>query len=164
MIILGIDPGLNHFGFGIIEYKKNKIIPIEYGQQNISRKYRLEDKLKFIEKNISLIIDKYNPDVVAVEKIYVAKNPQIALDIGIVSGIILGISLKKNKDIFLISPLEIKKEITGTGQADKQQVGFMVEKILNLNKEIKEDASDALATALCYITQQKFNKLLEKAY
>lgn len=164
MIILGIDPGLNHFGFGIIENKNNKIVLIEYGQQKISRKYNLEEKLNFIQKNICVILDKYNPDVIAIEKIYVAKNPQIALDIGIVSGMVVGIALSKNKKVFLLSPLEIKKEITGKGQADKQQVNFMVSKILNLNKEIEEDASDALATALCYITQEKFNKLLKNAF
>ncbi len=163
MIILGIDPGLNHFGFGIIEQKKEGIIPIKYGQQNISRKYNLEEKLNFIQKNISLIIDKYNPDVIVIEKIYVAKNPQIALDIGIVSGIVIGIALTKGKKIMLLSPLEIKKEITGRGQAGKQQVNFMVDRLLDLNEEIEEDASDALATALCYTAQEKFNNLLKKA-
>ncbi|MCL5674227.1 MAG: crossover junction endodeoxyribonuclease RuvC [Candidatus Omnitrophica bacterium] len=162
MIILGIDPGLNHFGFGLIEWEKNKIIPVKYGQQKISGKYKFEEKLAFIQKNISSILDTYNPDVVVVEKIYVAKNPQIALDIGIVTGIVIGVSLSKDKKIFLLSPLEIKKEVTGIGQAGKQQVSFMISKILNLDKEPDEDASDALATAFCYITQQKFNRLIEK--
>jgi len=159
-VVLGIDPGLNHFGFGAICEDGSFVKPLGYGQHHVPKESTFEEKLDFIRNRFREVADTYKPDVVAIERIYIAKNPQIALNIGLASGVIAGVALECQTRVFFLSPREIKKNLVGEGQAFKGQVGFMVKKILNLSEQPGEDACDALATALCYLTVNKFNSLI----
>lgn len=161
MIILGFDPGVNHFGFGVIKQERNSLSVLGYGEGKVPGKSCFEEKLRFIREECGRIFELYCPDVLALEKIYVAKNVQIALDIGIVSGVIAGLALTKEVSVHFLSPREIKQDITGSGNARKEQVGYMVGKILSLKDTPGEHAGDALAAAFSYLSREKFNKILE---
>jgi len=159
--VLGVDPGLNCFGYGAIFECSGAIKALKYGQYVISKKLSFEDKLVFIGKTFDTIIEEIKPDVVAIERIYVAKNTRIALSIGLVSGIIAYSGIVKNVKVCFITPGEIKKTITGNGQALKHQVGFMVQKMLGINEQPGEHATDALATAISFLSVNKFQTMVE---
>lgn len=150
--VLGVDPGLNSFGYGAVLECAQSIQPVKYGQYSVPKKFSFDEKLVFIGKTFSLLVEELNPDFIAIEKIYVAKNTQIALSIGIVSGIIAYSGITNGISVSFITPAEIKKTIAGTGQALKQQICFMVQKLLGLQEEPGEHAIDALATAISFIS------------
>ncbi len=160
--VLGIDPGLNSFGFGLVVEHDRALHPVKYGQYVVPGKISFESKLVFIGEKIDKMVEELKPDVIAIEKIYVAKNTQIALALGIVSGVIASSGLSRHIEVAFITPAEIKKILTGTGQALKQQVSFMVEKLLGLQKSPGEHAVDALAAAIGFISINRFNHLIEK--
>ncbi|HOK80690.1 MAG TPA: crossover junction endodeoxyribonuclease RuvC [bacterium] len=160
--VMGVDPGLNSFGYGIISEDARILHPLKYGQYAVPKSISFNDKLVYIGKTFSSIIEETRPDFMAIEKIYVAKNTQIALSIGIVSGIIAYTGISKGIQVAFITPGEIKKTITGSGQAIKQQVCFMVQKLLGLREDPGEHAIDALATAICFVSINRFHNLVGK--
>jgi len=157
--IIGIDPGINKLGYGVIE-EDFKIL--ECGIIKPSLKLNYEDKIKFLLQNFSSLVDKYSPDFVSIEEIYVAKNVQIALKIGILIGGIIWIALSNNKKFFLIPPREIKQLITGRGGATKEQVKFMVENLTNFYNFRNFEETDAIAVAISTIFKIKENAILYK--
>ncbi|MCM8818006.1 MAG: crossover junction endodeoxyribonuclease RuvC [Candidatus Omnitrophica bacterium] len=156
MKIIGIDPGINKLGYGVIEDLK----VLECGIIKPSSKLSFEGKVEYILKNFKEFIAKYNPDILSIEEIYVAKNVQIALKIGILIGGIIWTSLSNNIKFFLIPPREIKKLITGKGGATKEQVKFMVENLTNFYNFKNFEETDAIATALSALFKLKENALL----
>ncbi|MGC8976424.1 MAG: crossover junction endodeoxyribonuclease RuvC [Candidatus Ratteibacteria bacterium] len=159
MKIIGIDPGINKLGYGIIN---GNIKIIESGTILPPKKLNYENKIKYLLENFENLIEKYNPDFVSIEEIYVAKNVQIALKIGILIGGIICSSITKNIKFSLIPPREIKKIITGKGGATKQQVKFMVENLTNFYKFKSYEETDAVACAISLIFKLKENALLYK--
>lgn len=158
--VLGVDPGLNNFGYGLIIEQVDCLKPVTYGQCAVPRNITFEEKLIFIGKKFTSIIEELNPDFVAIEKIYVARNTQIALAIGVVSGVIAYSGISRGIKVSFITPGEIKKTITGGGQAMKQQVCYMVQKLLGLKEDPGEHAIDALATAISFISINKFHNMI----
>ncbi|MCM8825748.1 MAG: crossover junction endodeoxyribonuclease RuvC, partial [Candidatus Omnitrophica bacterium] len=145
--VLGVDPGINNFGYGLILECFDSLKPIKYGQYSVPKNISFDDKLVFIGEKFSSIVEELRPDFMAIEKIYVARNTQVALAIGVVSGIIAYCGILRGIKVIFITPGEIKKTITGGGQAIKQQVCFMVQKLLGLQEDPGEHAIDALAAA-----------------
>ncbi|MCM8828334.1 MAG: crossover junction endodeoxyribonuclease RuvC [Candidatus Omnitrophica bacterium] len=157
--VLGVDPGLNNFGYGLVSECYSSLKPIKYGQYAVPRNISFDNKLVFIGEKFASIIEELKPDYMAIEKIYVARNTQIALAIGVVSGIIAHSGISRGVKVAFITPGEIKKIITGGGQAIKQQVCFMVQKLLGLREDPGEHAIDALAAAISFISINRFNDL-----
>ena len=157
MIILGIDPGSYNCGYGIIQVEKNKVIAAGCGIIKISTSLPLAERLVKIYKDINTIIEENKPDIAAVETIFYGKNIKSAFTLGHARGAILLALAEKGIDIVDFTPREVKKAVVGNGNASKEQVEYMVQKILNikLNHESK-DASDALAVALCQFNKKKF--------
>ena len=160
MRILGIDPGLTRTGFGIIDIKDNSLKLIDYGIVKPKNTDKLERRLLTIFNDMSEIIKKYNPTVVSIEEVFYGKNVKSALLLGQARGAAM-LSAASNKiTIFEYSAKKIKQSVTGNGNADKNQVKFMVGSILNIkNLDIPLDASDALAIALCHNQQLKVREL-----
>jgi len=159
LVIIGIDPGLNKLGFGLIKKDGKDFEVLDYGVIRPPSRYSFQNKLGYLHNELKKIFEKFNPEITVIEEIYVGKNLKVALKVGQVIGIAIGISFEKNTKIFLISPREVKKNIVGKGGATKEQVKFMVEKLLNI-KDIKNfDESDGLAIALSYLYLEK-NDLL----
>ncbi|MCK4244174.1 MAG: crossover junction endodeoxyribonuclease RuvC [Candidatus Omnitrophica bacterium] len=158
MIILGIDPGLLKTGYGIIEIKpliKSGASFVDCGFIATSPATSFPLRLKKIYDSLSSLIEEFQPAVVAIEDTYIAKNAQIALKLGKAAGAAIVAATNKKRRIFSFTPLQIKQNIVGKGNASKEQVSFMVKQILGLEKEPSPDASDALATALCYLSYYK---------
>jgi len=148
MKILGFDPGTKKLGYGFIHYFKNNFQVVEAGC--FEPRYSNEEKiLKEIFQKTKILIKKYKPDLIAIEKIFFFHNQKTAFQISQVRGILLLAAAQYNIAIFQPTPLEIKTCLTSYGRADKKEVGLMVKKILKL-KQIPEpdDVSDALACAL----------------
>ncbi len=161
MKILGIDPGLNTTGYGILEISDQaspKIVT--YGAIKTNAKMTLATRLNKIFENISKIAKEYRPDIVAVESLFYAENVKTAIVMGHARGAVLVAAMQHNAAVVEFSPREVKMSVVGNGAASKEQVNFMVRQILKLRQEIKpDDASDALAIALCHWHRSKLNKL-----
>jgi len=151
MIILGVDPGTIITGFGIINFVKKEITYKESGIIKPSPKEDLSNKLKFIYKELSLLIRNFKPDVFCIETAFYGKNVQSAMKIGYVRGVAMVVAANNNIAVTEYSPREIKKAVVGNGAASKEQVQYMIRNLLNLEKEkIKLDETDALAAAVCH--------------
>lgn len=158
MIILGIDPGSYNVGYGILQIEKRKIVAAGCDTIVINRKTQLTERLVEIHSGIDKIIAEYKPDIAVVETIFYGKNIKSAFTLGHARGVIMLAIAQHNIEIAEYSPREVKKSVVGNGNASKEQVEYMVQKILNLNSKPKtEDAADALAIALCQYNKNKFN-------
>ncbi len=157
MIILGIDPGSYNVGYGILQVEKRKIIAAGCDTIVIKSKLQLAERLVQIHSGMNKVIAEYKPDIAVVETIFYGKNIKSAFTLGHARGVILLALAQHNIEIVEYSPREVKKSVVGNGNASKEQVGYMVQKILNLsNKPKTEDAADALAIALCQYNKNKF--------
>ena len=157
MIILGIDPGSLNVGYGIIQVEKRKIVAAGCDTIKINPKLQLTERLVQIHAGMDKIIAEYKPDIAVVETIFYGKNIKSAFTLGHARGVIMLALAQHNIKIEEYSPREVKKSVVGNGNASKEQVEYMVQKILNLSAKPKtEDAADALAIALCQFNKNKF--------
>ncbi|MBF6058035.1 MULTISPECIES: crossover junction endodeoxyribonuclease RuvC [Thiomicrorhabdus] len=147
--ILGIDPGSRKTGFGIIESGRYHPTYIVSGVIRVE-KYSGAERLKNIFESVGQLLDQYQPDVLAIEKVFVYKNPKSAITLGQARGVILCAAALKGVPIMEYTPTQIKSTIVGKGHAGKTQVQFMVQNLLALTAPPQEDAADALACALCH--------------
>ena len=156
MIILGIDPGSLNVGYGIIQVEKRKIVAAGCDTIKINPKLQLTERLVQIHAGMDKIIAEYKPDIAVVETIFYGKNIKSAFTLGHARGVIMLALAQQNIKIEEYSPREVKKSVVGYGNASKEQVAYMVQKILNLSTKPKtEDAADALAIALCQFNKNK---------
>jgi crossover junction endodeoxyribonuclease RuvC len=152
MRVLGIDPGLTRCGIGIVDsVGPQKLEMIEVGIIKTDVEAGLEFRLLELEKEISLWINKYKPDVIAIERVFSQLNVKTAMATGQAAGVALLLAAKAGIPVALHTPSEVKAAVTGSGRADKKQVAQMVKRLLRL-KEIPKpvDSTDALALAICH--------------
>ena len=160
MLVLGIDPGLVTTGYGLIQVKNNSSSIIDFGTISPKQSDSLSQRLNIIYEDVSYIINKYKPSIMAIEEVFYGKNVKSALLLGHARGVPMVCASKKNIPVFEYSARKVKQSITGNGTAHKSQVQFMIIKEFNLdNIKFSTDASDALAIALCHINQIKLNEL-----
>ena len=159
--VLGIDPGSRYTGFGVIDIKNNKPSYVTSGVIK-SLKGDFPYRLKIIFRSVSTIINEYNPNIIAIESVFVHKNAGSALKLGHARAAALSASFDRELDIYEFAPREIKKAIVGTGAATKDQIQHMITSLLNLSKSPSEDAADAIAVALCYSNQRRYLNELHK--
>ncbi len=151
MIILGIDPGTVFTGYGIIEYDGNQLHYLESGILPLGRYKSLPVKLKTIYDSLEKLIFRFRPDEFSIETAFYGKNVQSALKIGYARGVALLAAANNKLKPGEYSPREIKKAVVGNGNASKEQVKFMVSKLLSIKTdEMKFDETDALAAAICH--------------
>jgi crossover junction endodeoxyribonuclease RuvC len=152
MRVLGIDPGLTRCGIGIVDsVGPQKLEMVGVGVIKTDVDAGLEFRLLELEKEISLLINKYKPDVIAVERVFSQLNVKTAMATGQAAGVALLLAAKSGIPVVLHTPSEVKAAVTGSGRADKKQVAQMVKRLLKL-KEIPKpvDSTDALALAICH--------------
>ncbi len=158
-VILGIDPGSRVTGFGIISFESSRAAYVASGCLRIKEggiSYRLEQ----IYAGISEIIDTWSPSQVAIEEVFLAKNPSSALKLGQARGAAIVAAANKGLSVAEYSARKVKQSVVGSGAADKLQVQHMVQSILGLTARPQADAADALAIALCHAhTEQGLIKL-----
>ncbi len=149
MRILGIDPGTLRTGFGIIDVLGNRLHYVTSGIIRLKEK-DMNTRLDIIFDNLQQIIEQYRPEQMAIEEVFFAKNPQSAIKLGQARGVAIVAATRAQLPVAEYSTRLVKKTIVGTGAATKQQVNYMVQKLLTLPARPTEDASDALAMALCH--------------
>ncbi len=150
MVVLGIDPGTAICGYGFVESVDGNINALHYGAVTTSPKARMQDRLAKIYDNLDLMMKRYKPEVIGIEKLFFGRNSTTAIPVGQARGIVLLAAVKNDVEILEITPNEVKQSITGYGGASKEQVIYMVTKLLRLNEEPKpDDVADALAIAIC---------------
>jgi len=146
MKILGVDPGSRVTGFGLIEANK-----LKFGC--IRTKGELTERITTIFIEIDQLIKKYQPDIVVIERAFMRPdrpNPDAAIKLGHARGAIISAAGVNGITMVEYSPNQIKKSVVGKGHATKDQVSYMVQESLRLNKAPQEDAADALAGAMCH--------------
>jgi crossover junction endodeoxyribonuclease RuvC len=151
MRVLGIDPGLRHTGFGVIEAFKGKTLYVTSGVIATKSDDTLPNRLKTILNGLSEIIETSKPNIACIEKVFVNVNPQSTLLLGQARGAAITACVLHDIDVAEYTALQIKKTVVGYGHAEKHQVAKMVQYLLNLNGEPSSDAADALAIALTYV-------------
>ncbi len=151
MRILGIDPGLAIVGYGIIDYVGGRFRTVAYGAITTPAHTPVEKRLNLIYKDLSLLIEKYKPDEMAVEELFFNNNTTTAISVAEARGIILLTAEQKGVKVNEYTPLQVKQSVVGYGRAEKSQVILMVRTILSLDKAPKlDDTADALAIAICH--------------
>jgi len=149
--ILGIDPGYAIVGFGVVEYAGINFRLINYGAILTEAHTPFTERLCAIDTDIHEIFERYQPDCMAVEKLYFTSNQKTAIDVAQARGILILAAAKKNIPVFEYTPLQVKMAVVGYGKAEKKQVMNMTKNILNLEQIPRpDDAADALAIAICH--------------
>ena len=150
MRVLGIDPGSRITGYGIIDKEGNRLVHVDNGAIFTDSHRDFPMRLQRIYRGLTEIIAQYRPDAVAVENIFFATNVQSALKLGQARGAAIVARVNAGLPVFEYTALQVKQAVVGHGRADKQQVQKMLKVLLNLPEIAQEDASDALATAVCH--------------
>jgi len=160
-VVMGIDPGSNCTGFGLVEEIKGKLSVVHWGSVRTKPKQPFPERLKLIYNELVAVIQEFSPDVVAVEDMFFASNVKSALKLGQTRGATILAAANQDIAIAEYSPLEVKQSVVGYGRADKVQVQDMVTTLLRLKEKPEPfDASDALAVAICHLhTAQHQNRI-----
>jgi crossover junction endodeoxyribonuclease RuvC len=154
-IILGIDPGSNIMGYGVLKVTGKKTELVAFGVISPGKFETHYDKLKYILERVFHVIDEYKPDEMALEAPFFGKNVQSMLKLGRAQGVAMAAALHRNLPIFEYAPLKVKQAITGMGAASKEQVAYFLQKIYGIDELPKQlDATDAVAVAMCHFLQQ----------
>ncbi len=155
-VILGIDPGTNLMGYGVLHIIDSKPNVVTLGVIDLRKYNNHYLKLAHIHERVQGIISAYLPDELAIEAPFYGKNVQSMLKLGRAQGVAMSAALEKDIPISEYAPLKIKMAITGNGQASKEQVAEMLKRILKMNDDMTGpffDATDALAAAYCHYLQ-----------
>ena len=151
MRIFGVDPGTIITGYGVIDYDKTELIHVASGIINIPSTKEQAPRLQKIYNELDKLIKQYKPNEFALETAFYGKNVQSTLKIGYARGVSMLTAILNNLPIKEYSPREIKKSVVGNGASSKDQVQYMIRKLLALRKaKMKFDESDALAVAICH--------------
>ena len=155
MIILGIDPGTRNCGYAIIKKEKNRVILVEAGLIKIKERI-LQHQIVELCEGLDIIFSNHKIDEVSIEDIFFAFNPKTVLKLAQFRGALSLKVLQVFGNFHEYTPLQVKKAVTGNGKATKEQVSFMVKRILGIKKEIKPlDITDAIAIALTHAQRVK---------
>ena len=163
-IILGIDPGSRITGYGIVDSQSQRISYIDSGCIK-TRADNMPQRLVDIYQAIEKITATYQPQHLAIEEVFLAHNPQSALKLGQARGAVIVACARQNIIVHEYAARKVKQAVAGYGNADKNQIQYMVSHLLGLNKQPAKDAADALAIAIChcylynsYQNQHKLNR------
>ena len=155
--IIGVDPGLNNTGFGILDYRGSKIKVVAYGLVTPPTEESIPNRLEYLNSHMNDLIDKFNPMSMAIEDSFYSQNVKSAILLGQARGVLLLSAASKGIPSMVYAPRKVKQSVTGSGSSSKRQVKYMVEKILKIDKNISSlDITDALAIGLCHINQNKY--------
>lgn len=151
MRILGIDPGYAIVGFGVVDYDGVRFRAVEYGSILTEAHVPFDKRLCSIDEDMQEVLRRFQPDCMAIERLYFTTNQKTAIDVAQARGILVLAAAKKQLPVFEYTPLQVKQSVVGYGKAEKRQVMDMTRRILNLEQIPRpDDAADALAIAICH--------------
>ena len=148
---MGIDPGTNYMGYGVIEVEGRTVRSVVLGEIDLHRLSDPYAKLRYIFERVGSLIEQYDPREVALESPFFGENVQSMLKLGRAQGVAMAAALSRNRQVFEYAPMRIKQSITGRGSASKEQVASIVCRTLKVDEPPKRlDATDGMAVALCH--------------
>ena len=151
MVILGIDPGYAIVGWGVIDYTANRFKVLDFGAVLTNAGTPFNERLEAVFDGVNEIINRYQPEAMAIEKLFYNTNAKTVIDVAQARGVINLAAVKNSVEIFEYTPLQVKQSVVGYGRAEKKQVQEMTRVILKLEKIPKpDDTADALAMAICH--------------
>ena len=162
--LLGLDPGLQHTGWGMVESAGSRLRHLGDGVISTDASQPLADRLCTLHRGILLLLEQWQPDEAAVEHTYVNKNPQAALKLGQARGVVLLTPALTGIPVAEYQAMEVKRAVVGTGHADKVQVEAMVKRLLPGAVMRRSDAADALAIAICHAHHRGTKLALARGY
>lgn len=151
MRILGIDPGYAIVGFGVVDYAGMNFTPLEYGAITTEAGTIFSDRLTSIYSDLDFLISRWQPDCIALERLFFTSNQKTVIDVAQARGVIILCAAQHNIPLYEYTPLQVKMAVVGYGKAEKKQVMDLTRRILRLEQIPKpDDAADALAIAICH--------------
>lgn len=151
MIVLGIDPGLATLGWGVIEAERGRQRLVDYGCILTTPQQRFPERLRQIGEDMQRLLKTYQPDEIAFEELFFAKNVTTALTVGAARGVSVAVCAGYTDQLYEYTPMQVKQAIVGYGKADKQQMQQMVKLLLHMEDIARpDDAADAIAIALTH--------------
>ncbi len=159
-VVLGIDPGSVVTGYGAVRSEGNRLIYLDCGVIRTPSKQAFVRRLETIYDGLVEVIERVQPDVVAVESVFHAKHAASALKLGQARGVALLAAVKAGLELHEYPPAKVKNALTGSGRADKKQVKMMVETLLGRRLDVPEDGTDAMAVAICHVHASPFQELV----
>ncbi len=163
MRVLGIDPGTIAMGYGLVEGPESATM-LDCGVLTVSRGTSPPLRLAGLYEKLEAVIDRLQPQEVAIEEPFVAKNPRSALAVGRAQGIAILAAARRGLPVYQYSPAQVKLSVANYGTSSKEQVQEMVRMILRLSQPLRSsDAADALAVALCHLQHSRLDHLLSEA-
>lgn len=150
-IIMGIDPGTRVMGYAFLEVCQKQLKVLEMGALTFSPRHSMQLRLKEIYEDVTTLVERHHPDILAIEEPFYGKNVQSMLKLGRAQGIAMAIALHREIPVFGYTPRKVKQAITGNGNASKEQVAAMLSNLLHIPAQPEYlDATDALGIALCH--------------
>lgn len=162
MRIIGVDPGSQKTGVGIIDMEGSRMRHV-YHATIRTGKGGFDERLYILFSSLSKIIQQFKPETAAIEDVFVAKNAASALKLGQARGALIAACRHHNLTVAPYSPTKVKQAVVGFGRAEKDQVGHMVRMLLKVPEPCPEDAADALAVAICHAHHIPMQSVVEKA-
>ena len=163
IIILGLDPGSRVTGWGLVREVSGTCSLIDTGVITINPRLNIGERMGRIHAGIAKLVARYCPHEAAFEDVFVSKNAKSSLKLGQARGAALAACGVAGVPVHSYEPTRVKKSLVGTGRADKSQVAFMVSRILGEKGPWREDASDALAVAVCHLNERRMQRLVDMA-
>lgn len=157
-IILGVDPGLNKCGWGLVASEGSRLSHVAHGVIKPLQTQQLASRLHDVFEGLSEVIERYQPHEAAVEETFVNSNARAALVLGQARGVALAAAARRGLVVAEYAPTTIKKAVVGSGAADKTQISFMVQRLLPTAGQVTADAADALGVALCHAAHGGFRR------
>ncbi|WP_126427915.1 crossover junction endodeoxyribonuclease RuvC [Brevibacillus marinus] len=161
MRILGVDPGIAIVGFGLIEQRGSEQRAVQYGSIQTEAGLPVPKRLRQIFESMQYLLEKYQPDEMAVEKLYFNRNVTNAFVVGQARGVIVLAAELAQVPVFEYTPMQVKQAVTGWGGAEKRQMQEMIRLLLSLPEIPKpDDVADALGVAITHANSQSFTRIL----
>lgn len=160
MLILGLDPGSLHTGYGLVEKRGTRLQPVDWGRISIPRRLDLPRRLADLSTSLEELLGRMSPDLAVLESPFHGMNSRSLIVLAQARGCLIGCLARRGLEVVEYSPAEVKSAVTGNGRADKQQVARMVQILLKLDGEpLADDTSDALAVAICCAQRHRLDSL-----
>jgi crossover junction endodeoxyribonuclease RuvC len=160
MRVLGLDPGLRHTGWGVIDVAGNRLTHVADGVAHAATDQPLAMRLVSLFRQITSVLEQFQPDEAAVEETFVNRNPASTLKLGVARGVVLLAPAERGVPVAEYSANLVKKAVVGAGHAEKSQVQLMVGRLLSGCDSGEPDAADALAVAICHAQHAAVRRLL----
>jgi crossover junction endodeoxyribonuclease RuvC len=158
LLILGVDPGLNRCGWGLVASEGSRMSYVAHGVIMPKQQQQLASRLSCLFEELCAVIETHRPHEAAVEETFVNSNARAALALGQARGVALAAAARTGISVAEYSPATIKKAVVGSGAADKAQIAFMVRRLLPTAGAVSADAADALGVALCHAAHGGFRR------